>query len=278
MDEWEVGAIEATRNPRDNAVDAFDWSPPTSGCVVAGSNALARLPALLSDLGIRHAILVTSLPPTVPPRRTPSTLRALALIHTGVGQLAEQRVVALGAFQAASVLAALPRVRMAAAHAIVHALSPLLGVPHGSRTGAVPHGDELFTAPAVREQHELIAATLSRGEPSPAAPLTQVTALLDCLGIPRGLERPESAARICPSSPTRSSRRRARRRTRGRSEAAGRAAAHSRPRLVWRPAGKLVAGQAGTPMPGGGTGLESAEGALFLAVRHGVDEDQPGNI
>jgi hypothetical protein len=52
-----VSAIEATRDPRDNAVDAFDWSPPTSGRVVAGSGALARLPALLSDLGVRHAIL-----------------------------------------------------------------------------------------------------------------------------------------------------------------------------------------------------------------------------
>jgi maleylacetate reductase len=114
-------------------------------------------------------------------------LRALALIHTGVGQLAEQRVAALGAFQVASVLAALPRVRMAAAHAIVHALSPLLGVPHAIAHGVLCRTVMSFTAPAVPEQHELIAATLSRAEPSPAAALTQVTALLDRLGIPRGL-------------------------------------------------------------------------------------------
>ena len=327
-----MSAIEATRDPRDNAVDAFDWSPPTSGRVVAGSGALARLPALLSDLGVRHAILVTSpsmarspvfalvreqvgerlvgvhptvaqhapmpdvralkdlagsrgadgyiavggssvldamkaavwldlttakrqavaipamfggaevtpragvtedgekvsladerimpdavvLDPRVPAAlpsglalgsvanalahcveglvaadRSPMSdafyLRALALIHTGVGQLAEQRVAALGAFQVASVLAALPRVRMAAAHAIVHALSPLLGVPHAIAHGVLCRTVMSFTAPAVPEQHELIAATLSRAEPSPAAALTQVTALLDRLGIPRGL-------------------------------------------------------------------------------------------
>ena len=327
-----MSAIEATRDPRDNAVDAFDWSPPTSGRVVAGSDALARLPALLSDLDIRHAILVTSpsmarspvfalvreqvgerlvgvhptvtqhapmpdvralkdlagsrgadgyiavggssvldamkaavwldlttakrqavaipamfggaevtpqagvtedgekvdladerimpdavvLDPRVPAAlpsglalgsvanalahcveglvaadRSPMSdafyLRALALIHTGVGQLAEQRVAALGAFQVASVLAALPRVRMAAAHAIVHALSPLLGVPHAIAHGVLCRTVMSFTAPAVPEQHELIAATLSRAEPSPAAALTQVTALLDRLGIPRGL-------------------------------------------------------------------------------------------
>lgn len=327
-----MSAIEATRDPRDNAVDAFDWSPPTSGRVVAGSGALARLPALLSDLGVRHAILVTSpsmarspvfalvreqvgerlvgvhptvaqhapmpdvralkdlagsrgadgyiavggssvldamkaavwldlttakrqavaipamfggaevtpqagvtedgekvsladerimpdavvLDPRVPAAlpsglalgsvanalahcveglvaadRSPMSdafyLRALALIHTGVGQLAEQRVAALGAFQVASVLAALPRVRMAAARAIVHALSPLLGVPHAIAHGVLCRTVMSFTAPAVPEQHELIAATLSRAEPSPAAALTQVTALLDRLGIPRGL-------------------------------------------------------------------------------------------
>lgn len=313
-------------------MDAFDWSPPTSGRVVAGSDALARLPALLSDLDIHHAILVTSssmarspvfallreqvgerlvgvhptviphapmpdvralkdladsreadgyiavggssvldamkaavwldlttvkrkavaipamfggaevtpqagvtedgekvsladerivpdavvldtrVPAALPPGlahrsvanslahcveglaaadRSPMSdafyLRALALIHTGAEQLDEQREAALGAFQAASALAALPRVRMAAAHAIVHTLSPLLGVPHAIAHGVLCRTVMSFTAPAVREQHELIADTVGRGESSLAAALTQVTALLDRLGIPRGL-------------------------------------------------------------------------------------------
>jgi alcohol dehydrogenase class IV len=313
-------------------LDAYEWSPPTSGRIVAGADALARLPGLLSDLDIRRAIVVTSpsmarspvfavvceqigerligvfptvaahapmadvrelkdmagsfgadgyvavggssvldamkaavwldlaivkrqavaipamfggaevtplagvtkdgektglnderivpdavvLDPRVPaslpaglahgsvanalahcveglvasdasPMSDAFYLRALALIQTGVGQLAEQRMAALRAFQTASVMAALPRVRMAAAHAFVHVLSPRLGVSHAIAPGVLCRTMMSFTAPAVQEQHQLIAATVSPGELSAAAALTAVTALLDRIGVPRGL-------------------------------------------------------------------------------------------
>jgi maleylacetate reductase len=311
-------------------MDAFDWSPPTSARVVAGPDALTRLPALLSDLHVRRVVLVTSpsmsrsavfalareqlgdrlagvhptiaahtpmpdvralrdvadergadgyvaiggssvidavkaarwleldgaerravavpalfggaevtpvagvtddgrkrgladerivpdavlldprVPAALPPAlahasvanalahcieglvaadRSPMSdafyVRALALIRDGVRELARQRLDALAAFQSASVLAALPRVRMGAAHAIVHALSPLLGVPHAIAHGVLCRTVMSYTAPAVPDRHRLVADALSPG--GPAAALDHVTHVLDRLGVPRGL-------------------------------------------------------------------------------------------
>jgi alcohol dehydrogenase class IV len=114
-------------------------------------------------------------------------LRSMALIGEGVRDIAERRHVALGAFQAASVLAALPPVRMSAAHAIVHTLSPLLGVPHAIAHGILCRTVMSYTAPSVRDRHRLIAAALGARDAEPAAAFDRVTALLDRLGVPLGL-------------------------------------------------------------------------------------------
>ncbi|MFD0662693.1 iron-containing alcohol dehydrogenase [Thermocatellispora tengchongensis] len=51
---------EDTWSPGNDGVAAFDWASPASGRVVAGPDALARLPGLLSDLGVSRVVLVTS--------------------------------------------------------------------------------------------------------------------------------------------------------------------------------------------------------------------------
>jgi alcohol dehydrogenase class IV len=158
--------------------------------VVLDPRVPASLPAGLAHGSVANALahcvegLVAS---DASPMSDAFYLRALALIQTGVGQLAEQRMAALRAFQTASVMAALPRVRMAAAHAFVHVLSPRLGVSHAIAHGVLCRTMMSFTAPAVQEQHQLIVATVSPGELRAAAALTAVTALLDRIGVPRGL-------------------------------------------------------------------------------------------
>ncbi|MGI6872004.1 iron-containing alcohol dehydrogenase family protein [Amycolatopsis sp. 3B14] len=152
--------------------------------VVLDPRVPAALPSRLTHVSVANALAhcVEGLAGT---GRSPQSdafyLRSLALIRDGVDRL-DDRHGALSAFQSAAVLAALPHVRMAAAHAIVHVLAPVLGVPHAVAHGVVCRTVMSYTAPAVPDRHTLIAETLH----APAA-LDGVTAVLDRLGVPRGL-------------------------------------------------------------------------------------------
>ncbi|GHE79941.1 1,3-propanediol dehydrogenase [Amycolatopsis deserti] len=152
--------------------------------VVLDPRVPAALPSRLAHVSVANALAhcVEGLAGT---GRSPLTdafyLRSLALIRDGVDRLDDPHE-ALSAFQNASVLAALPRVRMAAAHAIVHVLAPVLGVAHAVAHGVLCRTVMSYTAPAVPDRHALIADALH----APAA-LDGVTALLDRLGVPRGL-------------------------------------------------------------------------------------------
>ncbi|MGI5132331.1 iron-containing alcohol dehydrogenase family protein [Pseudonocardia sp. CA-107938] len=152
--------------------------------VVLDPRVPAALPSRLTHVSVANA-LAHCVEGLVGTGRSPLTdafyLRSLALIRDGVDRLDEPGE-AMSAFQSAAVLAALPRVGMAAAHAVVHVLAPLARVGHAVAHGVVGRTVMSYTAPAVPDRHALIADAL-RADTA----LDGVTSVLDTLGVPRGL-------------------------------------------------------------------------------------------
>lgn len=122
-------------------------------------------------------------------------LRAAALVSRAIaGFRTPSRLESLAGAQAASVLAALPTVRMGIGHALVHAVSPMLGTPHATTHAIVMRvvAHRLAEAQDRRRREELAQAlggdaphTETAGHADPL--VTRLTGLLEAAGVPLGL-------------------------------------------------------------------------------------------
>ncbi|MGT2464110.1 hypothetical protein [Sinomonas atrocyanea] len=122
-------------------------------------------------------------------------LRAAALISRAVaGFRTPSRLESLAGAQAASVLAALPAVRMGIGHALVHVVSPVLGTSHAATHAIVMRvvAHRLAGVQDRRRREELARALGAHapgaGTTRDADPLVaRLTGLLEASGVPLGL-------------------------------------------------------------------------------------------